>query len=81
MSESIDLFIESVRSKLPPICTDTDLCALGFGSRATLSRLRKNGRSPSFLTFGNRKFSYLREDVISWIRINYKNNYKERHGK
>jgi hypothetical protein len=70
---AIDQFIDDLESKLPEICTDADLAKLGLASSPTLCRIRRNGDGPAYFRI-RRKVTYLRSDVLGWVRAIYVNN-------
>ena len=74
--QAMDQFVSDLESKLPAICTDSDLTRIGLASSPTLCRIRKQGNGLAYFRI-RRKIAYLRADVLMWVRSIYIANHKE----
>jgi hypothetical protein len=63
-------FLKEAEKKLPDLCTERDVAALGLVTINQLKRLRKTKDSFPYLRAKGR-IIYLRDDVISWIKSIY----------
>ena len=73
MVEHLNQFLESLKSKLPPICADKDLIEHLpniFRNASNICRMRARGQTPPYFLI-DPHVHYLRDDVIHWIRGRY----------
>lgn len=71
---NLDKFLKSVDEALPPICTDRDLVEkipTIFKNPVYLCRLRKRNDAPAFFRITKGRVTYLKADVIAWIKKSY----------
>lgn len=71
--KNLDLFIDSLKSKLPEICTDKDLvkCLPDiFRNQCNLTRMRARKQTPPYIHVPPH-FHYLKNDVLCWLREKY----------
>lgn len=71
---NLNKFLKNIEETLPSICTDKDLIdriPSLFKNNVYLFRLRQKKEAPPHFQTPNKRVTYLREDVIDWLRKSY----------
>jgi hypothetical protein len=73
----LDKYLEELNQRLPTECSEQELSSLlpaVFGSKSNIARRRNLGLMPPYLQKSQRRFIYLRSDIIDFVRDMYKQN-------
>lgn len=78
----LDNFLEKLNSEIPDILCDKDLIkALPqiFKSPSSLTRMRASGQAPAHFSINKTCIRYLKNDVLSWLRLRYNSQQERNH--